>query len=112
MVGVKLIGAQRIGQHDMQVRPQKWKIVVAAVPQQDVGLAFGLRHDRGIIDAREHDIADGDVGFVFLSLFNRAVGVVKIIAGGEALNRLAGKIAIGHGVAQNRDAMTSPAQAA
>ena len=39
MVGRDLPRAQRIGDRDMQIRPDEGKIVVAAVPDDDVGFA-------------------------------------------------------------------------
>jgi hypothetical protein len=43
------------------------------------------------------------VRFVFLSFLDRAVGRVQIVTGGKALDRLARQVAVGHGVANDRD---------
>ncbi len=39
-------GAQRVGQHDVQVGHVERQVVVAAVPEDDVGLLLGLRRIR------------------------------------------------------------------
>jgi len=41
----------------VQVRRNEGEVIVAAVPQDDVGLFFRLSYDPGIIDARVYDVA-------------------------------------------------------
>jgi hypothetical protein len=108
MVAGHLSRAQRVGQYDMQVGTQHRKIIVAAVPQDHIGLSPGRGGDFGIVHAREHDVACLDVGLVFLALLDRAVGRVHVGQAGETLAALALQVAIRHGMAQHsRTAQTA-----
>ena len=96
-------GAQRIDQHDVQVGANEGKVVVAAVPQDDVGFLLRLCNDRGVIDARVDHRTRGQVRLVFLALLDRAVGGIEIGARREALHRLFFEVAVRHRVTNHRD---------
>ena len=104
MVGGDLARPQRVGHHDVQIGADERKIVVAAVPDDDVGLRSRPRvEDRGVVDAGEDQIAERDMRLVFLALFDGAAGGVEIGERGEALHALAQQIAVGHRVPQHGD---------
>ena len=96
----------------MQVRAHEGEIVVAAVPEDEIGFAPGLRDDADVIDAGIDDIACGEVRLVFLALFYGAGRARQIGAGLEALHALAFELAVGHGVAHDGGAQAALAQLA
>ena len=112
MVGGDLPRPQRIGECDVQIGPDEREIVVAAVPDDDLGLGLGGAQDRCVVDAGEDQIPDGDMRLVFLPFLDGAGGRVEIGKRCEALHALAQQIAIGHRMAQHRDALAPVAQPA
>ena len=100
-------GAVGIDQDDLEIRSIKGQVVVAAVPEHDVGLALGGPEDLLVVDAGEHHVAGPDVRLVLLHLFDGAVVPREIFEGGEALHGLRGEIAIGHRVAHDGDGATA-----
>jgi hypothetical protein len=103
LVGDRTVGAERIDENDVEVRAQERKVVVAAVPQQDVRFRLGRRENGGVIDAGEDQRAGADVRLVLLPFLHRAVGVGEVVEGGKSLDRLAGEVAVRHGVTQSHD---------
>ena len=63
-----------------------------------------------IVDAGKHDVADGQMRFVFLAFFDGAVGGIEIPAFGETLGGLAFEISIRHGVSDHGDGKTAVLQ--
>jgi hypothetical protein len=95
-----------MGVDDRQVqrRPYEGRVVVAAVPEDHVGLALGRAEDRLVVDAGEDEVALGEVRLVLLALLDRAVGRVEVLVALEPLHRLPCEVAVGHGVAEDGDA--------
>jgi hypothetical protein len=58
--------------------PDEGEVVVAAVPQDQVGLGLGRGDDRRVVDAGEDHVAAGEVRLVFLALLERAAGGVEV----------------------------------
>ena len=110
MVGGELARAKRVDEHDEEVGADEGKIVVAAVPQHDIGTLLGAREDLAIVNARVDDVSSRDVRLVLLALLDRAIGGVEIGARGEALHPLAREIAVGHRMAQHGRAQAAAAQ--
>ena len=79
---------ERIGDRDVEAGPQERKIVVAAVPDDDVGLELGLSQNLRIVDAREDHAALRKMRLVLLPLLHRAPGGREIGCGREPLNPL------------------------
>src|SRR5512140_2777625 len=98
IVGELVPGPVRVGDDDLEVRLVERKVVVAAVPKDDVGFLLGLLEDGAVVDAGVDDDALVDVGLVLFALLDRRLVLVEVGVGGEALDRLLGQIAIGHGV--------------
>ena len=73
-----LMRPQCIGQGDVQIGPDEREIIVAAIPQDDVGFLLCRAEDVGVIDAGEDEIAECDVRLVFLALLDRALRRVEI----------------------------------
>ena len=69
---------QSIGHANMKIGPDKRKVVIAAIPNNDLCLPLGQPQDRRVVGAGEYDIAREDVWFVFLALFDRAVVGLQI----------------------------------
>ena len=86
---------------DMQVGFVKRKIVVAAVPQNDItaiGIFFRRPDDGFVIHTGINYVATDHVGFVFLHFFHRAVMFFQIGQFGKPLDFLGRDITIGHGM--------------
>src|SRR3989442_430359 len=94
---------QRVRDDDVKVRLEERGVVVPSVPQEDLGLGFGLPHDLLVIDARVDDGPLVDVGLVFLPLLDRRLVFVQVLVGGEALDRLRRQIAVWHRMADDDD---------
>src|SRR5947199_1045939 len=94
---------QRVRDDDVKVRLDERGIVVPAVPQEDLGLGFGLTHDLLVVDAGVDDGPLVDVRLVFLSLLDRRLVLVQVLVGGEALDRLRRQIAVWHRMADDDD---------
>ena len=105
-------GAEGIDEHDEEVGFDERKIVVAAIPKDDVGLLLGTSENGGVVDAREHDAAGRDVRLVLLAFLDRAVGSIEIPRRRKALYRLALEIAIRHRMAQHGRSKSDRSQAA
>jgi hypothetical protein len=91
-------GAVGIYHHDFEISSVEGRVVIATVPENDVGFLFCLAEDLLVIDACVNDSALLEMRLVLFTLFDGALMVLKVIHGGEALHRLGGKVAIGHGV--------------
>ena len=98
--------AQRVDKHNMQIRRYEGKVIVAAVPENDVSFTFGLPDDAAIIGAGVDDVADRQMRFVFFALLHRTIGAVEFGEVFEALGRLQGEFAIGHRMADRDRAQT------
>ena len=72
-----LMQPQRVGDRDMQVRLHEGEIIVAAVPDDDLGLRPPPSAELGIVRAGKNHVADSDMGFVLLSLFRCALRCSK-----------------------------------
>ena len=90
---------QRVGHHDLQVGLVEGEVVVAAVPEDDVGFLLGLAQDGLVIHAGVDDDAGHDMGLVLLALLDRAFVAVEVGQLGVALDLLDGQVAVGHGMA-------------
>ena len=91
----------RIRDYDLQVGLIKWRVIVATVPQDDVCFLLRLSQDPAVIDARVDDRAFTQMRLVFFALFNGALMSVQVLHHGKTLDRLGGKIAVGHGMAHH-----------
>ncbi len=94
----------------MEVGAEERGVVVAAVPQDDLGLLLGLAQDALVVDAGVDHEAVVDVGLVLLALLDRGVVAVEVLVGGEALADLAGQVPVRHRVAHRDDLLAHPAQ--
>jgi hypothetical protein len=101
---------QRVGDHDVQVGPVERQVVVAAVPQQDVGLGLGPLQDGVVVDPGVDDRARGQVRLVLLALLDGGAGGHQVLHRGEPLHGLAGQVAVGHGVADGHHLAAGGAQ--
>ncbi len=88
VVGRLVTGPVRVGHHDLEVGPVEGQVVVAAIPEDDVGLFLGLGQDRAIVHSGIDDAARHDVGFVLLALLDRALVTVEVVHHREALHPL------------------------
>ena len=107
MVGRFVARAQGIDQHDVQVGADERKIVVAAVPQDEIGFAPGLLDDADVIHAGIDDVACGEVRLVFFAFFDGAGRALQIGACLETLHALAREIAVRHGMAHDGGAQAA-----
>ena len=100
----------RVDDDDVEVRPDERRVVVAAVPDDHVGLLLGRLEDRRVVDAGEDEVALGEVRLVLLALLDRAVGRVEVLVAREALDDLLRQVAVRHRVAEDGDALAVVAQ--
>ena len=97
-------GAQRIGHDHEEVRPVEREVVVAAVPDDDVGLLLRLAEDGLVVDAGVEDAAGVEVRLVLLALLDGRLVPVEVRVGRESLDALLDEVAVGHRVADDDDA--------
>ena len=70
--------AQWVDYHDQEVGPEKRKVVVASVPDDQVGLLLGAREDRGVVDAGVDDQTRFYRGLVLLALLQCRMSSVDV----------------------------------
>src|SRR5665647_1219438 len=90
-------GTMRVGDGDVQVGLVEAEVVVAAVPEDDVGFLLGLAHDGLVVDAGVDHVAGDDVRLVLFHLFDGALVLGEVLDGGEALHALLDEVAVRHG---------------
>jgi hypothetical protein len=95
----------RVDDDDVHVGLDERRVVVAAVPDDDVGFPLGGFEDGCVVDAGEDEIAFGEVRLILLALLDRAVGLLEILVALEALDDLLRQVAVGHRVPEHRDAL-------
>src|SRR5207302_4428833 len=94
---------QGIRDDDVEVRLKEGSVVVTAVPQEDLRLAFRLPQDLLVVHARIDDGPLVDVGLVLLPLLDRRLVAVEIRIRREAFHGLGGEVPVRHGIADNDD---------
>jgi hypothetical protein len=99
-------GPVGVDQRNVEVGTIKRRVIVAAVPQDDVGFLLGLADDHFVIDARVDDNAIVDMGLVFLALFDRAAVAIEVLVGLETLAGLLGEVTVGHRVTDRHHPLT------
>ena len=99
-----MVGAQRVHHGNQQVGLVEGKVIVAAIPDDDVGLLLGLAQDGLVVNAGVNDAARDHMRFVFLALLNRHIMQFHVVHRSKALHGLLGKVAIGHGMAHGHHA--------
>ena len=110
VVAQLVTGAVRIEDDDVQGRLDERRVVVAAVPEDHVGLLLGGVEDRRVVDAGEDEVALVQVRLVLLALLDRTIGSVEVGVAREPLDRLLFEIAVGHRVAEDGNALARAAQ--
>ena len=110
VVDEAVAGAVRVGDGDVEVGLVEAVVVVAAVPEDDVGLFFGLAHDRFVVDAGVDHVAGHDVRLVLLHLFDGALVLGQVLDRRVALHALLDEVAVGHGVTDGDDLLAGLAQ--
>jgi hypothetical protein len=88
----------RIDDDDVQVGLDERRVVVAAVPEDDVRFLLRRAQDALVVDAGEDEVPLGEVGLVLLSFLDRGVGRVEILVALEPLHGLLRQVAVRHGV--------------
>jgi len=106
VVGQLVADAKRIDHHDQDVGRVERGVVVAAVPDDDVGLLLGLGQDGAVIDTGVDDAALGQMRLVLLHLLDGALMLFQVADIAEALHSLLGQITVGHGVTDRHNPMT------
>lgn len=101
MVDVLMSRAVGVEKGDVQISDVEGKVVVPAVPEDDIPLPGGFLENRGVVHPGEDASALRDVGEVLLPLLDGAAGGVEIFRACEALHPLPGEVAVGHGVADD-----------
>ena len=110
VVGELVAGPQRVDDDDQQVGPEEGEVVVAAVPDDQVGLRLRLREDLGVVDARVHDHARLDRGLVLLALLDRRMGGVDVGERREPLYAHPLQVAVRHRMPDEDDVEPGAAQ--
>ena len=99
MMGGLMSRSQGIDENDVKAWSDERKVVVAAIPQDDIRLLRGSLEDAGIVGTGKDQIADGKMRLVLLPLFDRALRGIQIPEALEPLHGLALEMAIGHRMA-------------
>jgi len=94
-------GAMRIDDDDVQVGLDERRVVVAAVPKDDVRFLLRSAQDAFVVDAGEDEVARGEMGLVLLALLDCRVRRLEILVALEALHGLLREIAVRHRMAQH-----------
>ncbi len=95
---------QRIDENDVEAWSDERKVVVAAVPQNDVRFFLGSFEDAGIVGTGKYQIANGEMRLILLALFDGALCGIEVGQVPEALYGLAFQVAIGHRMADGDNA--------
>ena len=103
-------GTQGVGHHYQQVRQEEGQVIVAAIPEDDIGLLLRLAQDGFVVDPGEDDAAGLEVRLVLLAFLDGGVVAGQIVAIAEALHALCGEIAVGHGMADHHRCQPTPGQ--
>ena len=90
--------AMRIEDNDVEIGTIERRVVVSAVPQDNIALLLRLAQDFLVVHTGVNRGAFHDVRFVFLALFDGAEILVEVGQRPEALRMLHGQVAIGHGM--------------
>src|SRR5208337_3082277 len=86
-----------IEDHYMQIRGVKRSVVVAPVPDDDIGFGLGPLKNPAVVYSGINDYSCLDKRFVFLALFYGAFVDLEIFIDRQALNYLSPQISVGHG---------------
>lgn len=106
VVGQLVTDTKRVDHHDQDVGRIERGVVVAAVPDDDVGLLLGLVQDGAVVDTSVDDAALGQMRLVLFHLLDGALVLFQVADIAEALHSLLGQITVGHGVADRHHPMT------
>ena len=92
--------ARSVGVHedDVHVGLDEGDVVVAAVPENEIGFLLGRSEDGWVVDAGVDDATPLDVGLVLLPFLDGALVPYQVVVGGETLHGLGREVAVGHGV--------------
>ena len=93
----------RVRHCDPQIRLIEREVVVAAIPNDDIGFLLGLAQNRLVIHAGVDDDAPVNVRFVLLALLDGAVVLIQVGVSGKALHGLLHQIAVGHRMPDHHD---------
>jgi len=85
-------GTMAIGHNDVDIGGVEWEFVVAAVPDDDLGVGLGAVQNRLVVDTRIHDVATFDVTLVLLSLLDGHVTLVEVVHRLEPLDPLSDEV--------------------
>ena len=92
---------QGIEEDHVDIGMEERRIVIAPIPDDDLGLLLRPGEDLAIIDPAIDDDTLIHQGFVFLPFFDGDVIPGKIGKTGKALHHLAAQVAVGHGMADD-----------
>ena len=96
MVGELVAGPEGVDHDDLQVGAHEGEVVVASVPDEDVGLLLRLSHDRVVVDTGVDHETLAQVGLVVLPLLHGGLMAVQVVQSGETLHPLLHQVTVGH----------------
>ncbi len=85
-----MAGSVWVDDHNFQVCFVEGKIIISAVPEDDIRFFFSLFKDSSIIHAGINDDAVLDMGFVFFHFLDGALLFDHVLVGGKPLDLLPG----------------------
>ena len=91
VVAALVTGTERVGNDDVEIRPVEREVVVAPVPQDDVGLELRFAQDRLVVDAGVEDPSGVEVRLVLLPLLDRRLVTIEVLVRGIPLDTLCGQ---------------------
>ena len=96
-------GSMRVSNNDCVIGFVEGEIIISTIPQHDIHFFFSLTKNSFIINTGINNHTVIKMRFIFFSLFNCTLMLVKIFISGKALYGLFCQITIRHGVAYCRD---------
>ena len=96
-----MTGPQCIHHDNIQVRPDKRKVIITPVPQNDIRFTGRFIEDALVVDTRVNRYTHIDVRFVFLTLLDRAFMSLQVRCCLKTLDPLHLEVTVGHGVANH-----------
>src|SRR3972149_3069907 len=96
-----MAGTKRVEDHEVDVGLDEGYVVVAAVPDYDIGFFLSLSQYPLIVYAGVDYETLLDMWLVLFSLLNGALVLVQVFERGEPLEYFFGKVAVWHGVSDD-----------
>src|SRR3972149_3770776 len=103
MIGYFVPWSMRISNNDMQICLVEGDVVVASVPDYDVGFFFCFAYDFFVFNTCVNYDSIVYVGLVFFAFLDGTPVLVEVFIRSETLTYLPSKVTVRHGMPDNHD---------